>query len=289
MALETSRDIEQGPTDILSLPYTKRQLIVVVDDATAATAREAEKRVEREGVSEHSGWGELAMILLRVLVDISVIPTVASAVLRTEEAKSRLKSSGLSLLHVGLSETKQFRFAPGHPREGVVYVGHPIVPELYYPGALFHRLTFEHKFAEAVRLLTSLGATRMVVHSIRGWGKELATAFSVPLHSSTSVAGSAGLTEREDNRLLFEASLDGVAEPFVPSDLVWFRHEPTWEMIAESRLKGGLREFTLNIAYEDDLGVHAGLEAEVAQVGFKLGGKFEKHEATVWKISGTFG
>src|SRR5262249_36015264 len=58
-------------------------------------------------------------------------------------------------------ETKALKFPPGQPRELVVYIGHPAMENVYYPAAQFHRMTFEHKFSEAIKLLMALGATEI--------------------------------------------------------------------------------------------------------------------------------
>ena len=58
---------------------------------------------------------------------------------------------------------------------------------------------------------------------------------------------------------------------FRDSTLVWYQHEPTWKAIAEGRMRFGLREFLLNVTYEDDFGVNAGLKALAFKSGLGLG------------------
>ena len=53
-------------------------------------------------------------------------------------------------------------------------------------------------------------------------------------------------------------------------------------------MKYGLKDFSLSVTYNDDFGINAGLKMQVAKVGLELGGKFEDHAATEWKISGKF-
>ena len=79
-----------------------------------------------------------------------------------------LSLHGASLLVVGRTQIGGLAFPPGHPRNGTIYVGHPVIAGQYYPMANFHRFLFEHKFFEAIRLLRYLGATRIEVEHLKG-------------------------------------------------------------------------------------------------------------------------
>jgi hypothetical protein len=176
-------------------------------------------------------------------------------------------------------------FPAGHPIEGLLYVGHPAIPALYYPAAQFHRLTFEHKFAEAVRLLRALGATRMQVEHVKGLATEWLSnpgAGVLGLHGEGQTTSAA--------RILYQAELKRVAEPGLPSDLVSYSGEPLWQEIAESRLVGQLKNFELFVSYEDDFHVSAQVVFGIANdgSGISAGGRFEEHEATVSRIVGEF-
>ncbi|NER36683.1 MAG: hypothetical protein F6J93_22315 [Oscillatoria sp. SIO1A7] len=109
----------------------------------------------------------------------------------------------------------------------------------------------------------------------------------MPIGEATASA-EAGAKEGSKSQLLYEATLKGAVEPSIPENIVWYRHEPTWKSIAEGRLKFGLKNFSLNVSYEDDFGVHAGLKASAIKAGLDIGGKFEDHQSTVWRIEGTF-
>ena len=260
----------QESSPLLELPYSERQKIVVVDDAAAQSERQAAR-------SEQLTVGKAA---LRVLVP-------GFAYVDLIRALSRLREEGVSVLKVGRSDSSLLDFPPGHPRDKVVYVGHPAKPTIYYAVADFHRVTFEHKFSEAIDLLMHLGATTIRVEHVRGWSREFAANLSVPL-GSVDAGMETGTHSDSRARLLFEATLSGETEPELPDGLVWYPHEPTWQSVANGRLRFGLHDFSLSVSYEDDFGVHAGLKASALKAGLEIGGKFEDHEATTWKISGKF-
>src|SRR5262245_39354888 len=162
-----------APVVLADLPYAERQLIVVVDDAVVAAEREAEKEAEPGdgGASsveiakaaalaiapESSRWraGRVRLAGIAGLTGHKVASAVGTAL-----AAARARDSGVDVLTVASTEAASLTFPPGHPRDEVLYVGHPAVPTTYYAAAGFHQLTFEHKFAEAVELVMDLGATQ---------------------------------------------------------------------------------------------------------------------------------
>ena len=256
-------------------------MIVVVDDAVAESVRTVEFEAQEK---EHIvNWSPLTAFA-------AVLGGLAGA-MSAEIIKSwtRVRADGIGLFQVGKSESLQLDFPPGHPRDKVVYVGHPAKPTVYYTAAEFHRVTFEHKFSEAIDLLMHLGATTIRVEHVRGWSREFAATLSVPLGPVDEAASmNTGAHSDSRARLLFEAKLSGETEPELPDGLVWYPHEPTWQSVANGRLRFGLHDFSLSVSYEDDFGVHAGLKASALKAGLEIGGKFEDHEATTWKISGIF-
>ncbi len=281
---------ESENPSFLELPYSDRQMIVVTDDAVAESARQAEREAGRR--KQPLNWQQVAEVALKSLVAIS-LPLISVSVESAPDlirSWSRLRSDGVRVLQVGKSETTSVGFPPGHPRERVIYIGHPAMPSIYYTAADFHRVTFEHKFSEAITLLMHLGATTIRVERVHGWSKELAASLSVPIRN-TGVTGSVdtGSKKTAQDELLFEAELSGTPNPQIPHGLVWYQHEPTWQTIANGRKDFGLRKFSLNVSYEDDFGVNAGLKMSADRAGFDLGGRFAAHEETTWKISGVFG
>ena len=50
----------------------------------------------------------------------------------------------------------------------------------------------------------------------------------------------------------------------------------------------GMQQFSLNVVYDDDFGVNAGLKMRAQKAGLEIGGAFEDHMATTWKIHGKF-
>lgn len=184
---------------------------------------------------------------------------------------------------------KSLRFPTGHPRSGILYIGHPAISNYYYPAAHFHRLAFEHKFFEAVRILRHLGATQFTVEHVQGRSTDWSSTMDIGLLGA-KIAGKAGGTHRSEAQILYTAKLPGTTNPVLPVELVWYPEEPSWQEIADGRLKSGLQNFDLYVRYTDDFGINTTFTGKLGGAkGIDLGGKFEDYKSTTWRIVGSFG
>ena len=276
----------ENPThDLLALPYSERQLIIVQPDEVAAAARRTAERPSTD--DEPTDWTAIAARIGKVALKFSLYGPVITITTEALNAWARARENGLNVLQIGRTEAQALQFPPGHPREQTLYVAHPALPSVYYTTATFHRMAFEHKFSEAILLLMSLGAGKITVEHVRGWSREFSAKISTPLPNIDATAN-VGQSAKSGSSLLFEATLNNKHVPSIPSDLVWFSHEPTWQAVAKGRMQYGLAQFSLTVNYDDDFGVNAGLKVRVQKVGLDLGGTFEDHMATTWKIYGDF-
>lgn len=254
----------------------KHQLVVVFDDAEQARESSVARSIREtreKFFDEKYPWNWTNALALRA----------------AEKIANTLQSIPDEIAIISTGESDSLTFPPGHPRRKLVYARHPASSTLYYPVASFHRKVFEHKFAEAIRLLTSLGAQKVRVEHERGWGHGFGVDFSmvVPEANTQSSAGFSS-SNKADDRLLFVATLRGNPTPKIPDSLVWFPHEPLWQEIARNRIDYGLEEFDLTIGYSDDYGVNTKLMANLTRASFELGGSFEEHVSTTWRITGEF-
>ena len=274
--------------DFLDQPYIDRQQIIFVDDVVF----DAENKVnQQEGspTEEDLNWSTL---ILKVIYEVAkpvgtdlIIEGVKYIVKAYQDARAK----GLEVRMVPKKWIPYLNLPPGHPRDTVLYIAHPAVEDIYVPAADFHRFTFEHKFAESLSLLMHLGAKQIQVEHIRGWGHDFSSGLAafIPQVSSEANA-SIGSEKGHTRRLLYEAELEGTDTPMLPEELVWFNHEPTWQKVAEGRMKFGLKKFSLQLQYQDDFGVNMGLKMKAENSGLDLGGNFQNHESTTWSINGLF-
>ncbi|MFT3770905.1 MAG: hypothetical protein QM820_36260 [Minicystis sp.] len=265
------------PDDFKQLPYARRQLVLFLDD-------ELVKKVE-EAAPENTDV-QLANFAFKATYKLNLSATTNAALDAYIDARGR----EVNVMLVPESWAGNFiTLPPAHPRPSVLYAGHPATAQKYVPLFDFHRFLFEHKFAELVAILMHLGATRIKVKRKAGWGRDLSAALNVGLPQVELAASATAESHRGVNAdLLYEAELDGTTSPELPPNLVWYPHEPTWQQVAEGRLRFGLKSFSFSLEYSDDYGVNLGLKAKVEKAGLDAGGAFHKHQATIWLFEGEF-
>lgn len=272
---------------LLDLPYDSRRLIVVSDRLT----ERSEKVAQPPSVID-SAAGPIGRLIAK---QPQAALLVLAGVVGWELARAvrRLQSQGTTVRPIALTTAQSLRFPPGHPRTDVVYGAHPVDPGSYIPAADFHRFLFQHKVAEAQRLIRVLGATTVSVRSVQGWNLEAAAnlGLSFPEPStgaSAKASASADRTSASGDEIITRMTLTPLGAPYVPEDLVWFSHEPLWQEIASARIESGLREFSIDVRSSDDFGINAKLKASLDKVGLEAGGTFVDHVETTWRLEGTF-
>jgi hypothetical protein len=133
---------------ILDLPYKDRQSIVISDGPSRPPHKIDWRRVLKASYGPAGGFGLWGSI------------TGPASVLAQ---RKEMRQKYASLLQVTQQDAEQLTFPVGHPREKVVYVGHPVDARTYIPMFNFHRFLFEHKTAEALRLVRALGASDILI------------------------------------------------------------------------------------------------------------------------------
>jgi hypothetical protein len=298
--LATITGVEFAQDDLLMLSYPERQLIVVDSDAAVEAVRPAANgdAVGKRALDFASSAARSAVRAggpggpggVAGVAGAAAGGAIAAAAVELWKARKRADSANLPYLIVSTSQAANLRFQHGHPLRNVVYVGDPGLPGNYYPVASFHRILFEGKVAEALRLLRSLGATEISVEYVEGFDRATGVDLSGSTPGRPGVEVDAGVksTKKANSGAKTTMQLSPTMPAQIPKDLIWFRSEPLWQEVANARLENGLRSFTLDVRYTDDFGINAGVKAKIARVGLKLGGTFTEYRETVWKLSVTF-
>jgi len=278
--------------DVRTLSYQDRRLLIVDD------ARRQAVQAGNDDDTNGSGWGGAHGVAVGVGAGVAgavagaVVAVVAQQLVDTAaRQRARRRESGkLPLLVIGQKEAENLSFPFGHPLKGVVYVGHPGIAGAYLPMATFHRVLFNEKAAEALRLLRSLAADEIHIEYVEGFNHAGAVDFSVSAPSSVPAGGTAhvGRSKKMSSTARVTMHLDPDHEPAIPTDLMWYYHEPLWREVAEGRMVSGLRDFQIEVLYSDDFEVDGKLEGRIAQVGLSAGGNFTEFRNTSWRLSGTF-
>src|SRR5260370_38348540 len=63
----------------------------------------------------------------------------------------------------------------------------------------------------------------------------------------------------------------------LPSDLVFFKHEPTWREVYYSAVSAGIESCDVEVATSDDFGLNAKSAGEIVRLGFNCAGSYANH------------
>lgn len=280
----------------MTLPLSDRQLIIVVSDDEVQSAERPPAESSKGKASQNLliptvvGAPGVAVPLVAAGVAGLVGAALSFAVQQLRDTRERRENAPLPYLVVTNGQARSLNFPFNHPRPNVVYVADPGIGGNYYPIADFHRLLFDAKVAEALRLLGSLAATQISVEYIKGFDRGAGIDLSVSPETGEVFNGGVGTSGTDKRRSGAKATMElfPTTAPRIPDDLRWFRSEPLWQEIARLRLESGLRTFDLDLSYTDDFGINASLKAKFAGAGFDLGGTFTEYRETQWRISGSF-
>jgi hypothetical protein len=295
----SGRSDSPNEISLIAKPYQERQQILVVEDGDPIlepAARASLKKDHRNVAAfEGLGAGGVAGMILTGAITGGLFPIAAGgfaayAGYHTWKNLKEWRRLGVDALPVARSEAEALLAFPfGHPIANTLYVGHPQAKTLYYPAAQFHRKLFEHKTAEAIRLLRSLGSIRIRIESMEGWSSEFFSELDLPLSAKGyQVGAEVSGTRQSASRILWEEHLPGTKRPTLPDGLVWFHHEPIWQSVAEGRLNYGSKNFRLEVAYKDDYGIGANVSGKAQLTNIELGGKFEEYKSTLWRMEGEY-
>ncbi|HEV2640222.1 MAG TPA: hypothetical protein VGX23_34125 [Actinocrinis sp.] len=276
--------------DILALPYSQRRLIVVTD-RLREPSETPEPPTEALEIPEATKPAVVVMTAADAasqFLDTYILPgkLLYEVWRRKREGRERL-------MPVSTIEAQALKFPVGYPRKDLVYVGHPVDPATYIPVADFHRFLFEHKIAEAQRLVRSLGAVTINVIHIEGWDQAVGIDIDVSApkvfnEKPIDVMAKASRNTANSQTILATMKLTPAKPPHIPDGLAWFSHEPLWQEVAFARLESGLNAFVIDVRSTDDFGVNANLRSLIAKSKLQIGGEFIQHRKTTWRLEGTF-
>lgn len=271
--------------ELVDQPLGIRQRLVVIPHGEVASLMRISPKQE-EFTRNVRGTAALAFFESRVALGATGAFGSAFKSATTYLKRLRqLRRLGLDVLYSDLDSAGELHFPPGHPVRDLLYLAHPTQHARYLVAAEFHHRVYEHKVAEAVRLLQHLGASHLRIEHVTGWKSEIA--FSAGPAGSKGSGNAGGHTSSESS-VLYDAELAPQHRPELPESTIWLAHEPLWQAIAEARMRSGLDKFSLDVTYRQDYGVNAGLVAKIKKAGFQIGGDFARQQDTVWRMTGTF-
>ncbi|WP_409289795.1 hypothetical protein [Pseudomonas sp. KCJK8927] len=221
---------------------------------------------------------------------ISSIPSLASLVsgdggedqtVRAE--KEQLLAAFVERATFSPAQAKAFgyRFQPGHPMAGKSYRRHPLADfsiteteNLYIPSESYDSHVMEERESELIRLLVSLGATRISITKMTSGsqGSRVETGGSLnvgPIASTeASYKANSQLTAATTDTRVF--NLSGcpwsASKQVDRSAFFWLAFEPSWKAVVFAREHGGCTEASIelkeNTSFSEDKTVELSIKAK---------------------------
>jgi len=278
------RQSEITTASLAALPEASRRVIVVTRPPTEEELNEkkAKPTVESLGIL----GGAAASVALGLPVLLAPIIAFKGYQLWRDSRKGMQGLTPVLLENLDSS----IQFPPGHPNVGTVYGLNPVRPFTYIPLAEFHRKVLREKASELFMLLSGLRAATARVEVMRGAtlrGKAGLKSI-IPTEVPVIVDASTDDHQRTDTGVTWDLKFSSTGVPKIADGLRWLEHEPEWRGIAQSRLRGELQEFRVELHYSDTLGIGAKLAAELVDAGLSLGGNYESIEEEAWVVTGKF-
>ena len=172
----------------------------------------------------------------------------------------------IELYNQMVEQDDKLMFQPGHPRIGCTYVQHPFRHNTYFEVNSFHDSLRERKQNELLRILESLGAysARVEVRNENSENRIRRDETSVNSNAEYGVFSANGSREtRSDRSVNMSSSMSATKDwtfnppstPSLPDDLVFYPTEETWQQLAQSVLRGGLKHAVVDLEYKSEYGV----------------------------------
>jgi len=202
-------------------------------------------------------------------------------------SKELFKGQSARINDIPFSLMDKFALPPDRKHKNVVYVINPMKEKgnEYFPIDDFHKRVFESKYNELIRLLSSLGATEILIECQEGYYSETGAHLSVPIEG-IQVSGRFDTKALKTSKKSYRFTLPGNTNPSVPDDLLWYKHEHGWEAFAKTRINDGTGDIEVLLEYENNFDLGADLSLPHLKIGG--GAKKQAFEKTIWKVNATF-
>jgi len=206
-------------------------------------------------------------------------------------------------------ESRRLSFEQGHPKNGCVYIQHPLDVNTYIDIEQFHATMLERKYNELIRILVALGARTVKCsvenHQNRDEKWRVRQQGAVEAQCVVGNVGGNGSGENVSSRVLSlskklntELKLHPNEKPHLPDNLIYYPFEDGWKQVVENVLSGRLLTANIDLSYSKDYAITgrfvknlgAKIESLLPMYQFSANGSYESEvenelrelESIVW-------
>lgn len=165
--------------------------------------------------------------------------------------KSYLRTNSNHVMVFPISELPELSFPIGHPVANQLYVGHPLVPNKYFPFEDYQLEFVEDKIREFCEFVQNLGATEITIDCLNSSYNDDNSSTEKTYSGEIKGArrGVSGANKTSNSRRLIEELsrsinlhqiFEPIQKPILHPNLIWYQHEPSWQRLYNQRMSGGL-------------------------------------------------
>ena len=170
-------------------------------------------------------------------------------------------------------------------RTGKVYVKETLAGSTFHvPFGDYDLWELQHRYDEALRVMTELGAAEIVCKTYREIKNEKSFLFRLR-HSAGSGSGEVKVVRNEDSNFDYEQSGTG-GVPKDPRPIAW--SIPGLEAAVNNVLNNGVSRIAISISSSSQHSIKGDLGVKLVAAGFSLGGSSENSGNTILQIAATF-
>ncbi|MGC5702983.1 hypothetical protein J4P02_22510 [Pseudomonas sp. NFXW11] len=252
-----------------------------------------------------------------VLAAVSAMPSLASVVSgdKDEDKEAHAEKERLLAAYVDnatfspkQAKSEGYRFQPGHPMVGKSYRRHPLADfsgaeteHLYIPSEGYDAHVLEERESELIRLLVSLGATRISItkNTSNRSGSLLKAGGSIDAGPIAAAEAGYGSNSQHasgtlDTRVF---NLNGctwsTSRTLDRSGFFWLAFEPSWKAVLFAREHGGCTDASLelkeNTSFSEDRNVDLSIKAKQLGGGVSVNLGANDNEERVHVVNVQFG
>ncbi len=288
----TPEDLDSIVRTLLAVPEPSKAggVFDAVRRAASSTGIGAIDDLRLVQTMEREGFRALAEADRRHVYAAARLPLRALVREYLAQASDNFAGSDVLLLRSNDARLKTLRCVGRNFVMRHVYAAHPHEPGLYIPVSQFHSYLLEEKRSEFVRLMTSLGARSVRLSHAETEKSSMRAEAGVDGIKAVDVGLKAGVHASRGSRFSLAMSIDErpTQPPTLPANLLWYHHEPMWQVLCSARLAQGVSAFKVGFSYKSDFGVDVSLCVKIEGMGLKVGGAFEANESIEQEYEVTF-
>lgn len=216
-----------------------------------------------------------------------------------------LDQENIAVLH--LKDVGAMSFPMGHPIANQLYVAHPLVQQHYIPFENYEIELIKDRVHEFCSVMECLGATSISIEYNQTSDSDQQRNMNSSHKGNANVkvySGKGSINQQETNKFMqsigqqlnLHQTYQPYKAPYLPDNLVWYEQEPTWQRLAEQRMRGSLTAHTESIETsrtqviqnESLTEIEAELKALLASANLQISKttseKLEQHDNVVLRV-----